>query len=210
MNVSSGWLAVPGLAKVIQDSNHPIRRQKLADKDNSRRHAAGGVEGNVRVNEHLQPSVIVLLFRLLGVIFLFDTVYSFLILGFFGLSNVHDWHNSYILLLWLTSIVKYLMITGITIKIFAQWAGRNYFVRGHHMVERLGLINITEVTHELSQVKSVIVRQTWLGRRFNYGTVKLDFAGSSPAEEVIIRDITDPAKYRKYFDQHMQVQGWVR
>lgn len=207
MNVRSSWLAVPGLAKVLHDSNYvPIAKRQPKDEVRQRPKD----KNDIVATEHLQPSVIVLLFRLLGAIFLLDTVYSFLILGFFGLNNVHDWHDPYILFLWLAGIAKYLIITVMAVKIFAQWASRNYFIRGHHMIERLGLVNITETTHELSQVKSVIVRQTWLGRRFNYGTIKLSLAGGTGAEEVILRDINNPTRYKNYFDQHMQVQGWVR
>lgn len=215
MNVRSSWLAVPALAKVLSDSNYDNHKQKRLRKEESRQRVREKPETEVQAynpvtNEHLQPNVIVLLFRLLGVIFLLDTVYSFLILGFFALSNDHDWHNSYVLLLWLAGIFKFLLIASVAIKIFAQWAGRNYYIHGHHLVDRLGLVNITETTHELSQVKSVIVGQTWLGRRFNYGTIKLSLAGGSGTELVIMRDINDPSRYKDYFDQHMQVQGWIR
>lgn len=160
--------------------------------------------------EHLQPSVLVIVLRLLAVLFMLDIIYAFIILGFFSLNDLHDWHNSYILFLWLVHAAKYLIITFAVIKLFAQWAGRNYYLSGHHLIERLGLFNITETTHELSQVKSIVVRQTWLGRRFNYGIIKLSFAGAAVEQEIIIRDVNDPIKYKKYFDEHLQVQGWIR
>lgn len=160
--------------------------------------------------EHLQPSIVVLLLRLLGAIFLLDTVYGLFVLGFFSLGNVHDWHGPYVGFLWFAQFVKYFIITAIAIKIFAQWAGRTYYLSGHHLVERVGIVNITETTHELSQVKSVVVRQTWFGRRFNYGTIKLNFAGVGGVEEVVLRDINNPPRYQNYFDRHLQVQGWVR
>lgn len=160
--------------------------------------------------EHLQPSVVVLLFRLLGAIFLLDTIYGLFILGFFGLGNVHDWHDPYVGFLWIAQIAKYFVITAIAIQVFAQWAGRAYYLSGHHLIERLGIVNITETTYELSQVKSVIVHQSWLGRRFNYGTIKLSFAGSNQQQEIILRDINNPMRYKVHFDQHLQVQGWVR
>lgn len=160
--------------------------------------------------EHLQPSVIVLLFRLLGAIFLLDTIYAVFVLGFFGLGNVHDWHDPYVGFLWVAQIAKYLIISVIAVQIFAQWAGRAYYLSGHHLIERLGIVNITETTYELSQVKSVILHQSWLGRRFNYGTIRLSLAGSNQQQEIILRDINNPMRYKTHFDQHLQVQGWVR
>lgn len=160
--------------------------------------------------EHLQPSVLVIVLRLLGVLLLFDAVYSLLLLGFFGLNNAHEWHNSYIGLLWVLNIVKYVVISGAVVKLFADWTGRAYYLSGHHLIERLGLINTTETTYELSQVKSVVLSQTWLGHRFNYGTIKLTFAGAGGSQDVRLRDIHNPNSYKDYFDQHLNVQGWVR
>lgn len=160
--------------------------------------------------EHLQPSVLVLVLRLLAALFVLDAAYSLLLLGFFGLNNAHDWHNSYIIFLWFANIVKYVIVAVMVTKIFTEWAGRAYYLAGHHLIERLGLVNITETTYELTQVKSVIVYQPWLGRRFNYGTIKLSLAGASKQKDLILRDINNPMSYKDYFDRHLQVQGWVR
>lgn len=160
--------------------------------------------------EHIQPSALVIVLRLLAALFLLDVVYAFTVLGFFALNDLHDWHNSYILFLFLVHAVKYLIITVVVIRLFADWAGRAYYLSGHHLIERLGLINITETTYELSQVKSVVVKQGWLGRRFNYGTIKLTLAGPREQQEVRLREINSPYRYKEYFDQHLQVQGWVR
>lgn len=160
--------------------------------------------------EHLQPSVVVIVLRLLAALFLLDTVLALLIVGFFALNNAHDWHNSYILFLLLAQTIKYFVVTALIIQLFSEWAGRAYYLAGHHLIERLGLVNITETTYELSQVKSVIVKQSWLARRFNYGTIQLSFAGGGKEKEVTLRDINNPMAYKQYFDDHLQVQGWVR
>ena len=160
--------------------------------------------------EHLQPNVLVVVLRLLAALFLLDTTYALLLFGFFALNDVHEWHSSYIALMILVLAIKYGITAVFTTKLFADWAGRAYYLSGHHLFERLGLVNITETTYELSQVKSVIVHQSWLGRRFNYGTIKLSFAGSDKQQEIMLRDVNNPMKYKRYFDDHLQVQGWVR
>ena len=161
--------------------------------------------------EHLQPSVPVLVARLLAVIFIIDGVYSLLILGFAAVSAYPSWHVSYVSVLFIAQVAKYLFVAAAIIQLFSQWAGQSYFLHGHHLVERLGLVNITEKTYELSQVKSVEMRQTWFARRFNYGTIKLSFASASKKpQEVILADVTNPMKYKSYFDDHLQIQGWVR
>ena len=167
-------------------------------------------DGKKQMVEHLQPSVVVILLRLIATIFMLDTVYAFLVLGFLGLNNFHEWHNSYIYGLLLTHIVKYVFITAIVIKLFIDWASRAYYLSGHHLIEKVGLVNITETTHELSQVKEVVVKRSWLGRRFNFGTIVLTLAGSVKSQDIIIRDINNPMEYKRYFDEHLQVQGWVR
>jgi uncharacterized membrane protein YdbT with pleckstrin-like domain len=167
-------------------------------------------DGKKQMVEHLQPSIVVILLRLIATIFMLDTLYALLVVGFFGLNNFHDWHNSYIYGLLLTHTVKYIFITAVVIKLFIDWASRAYYLSGHHLIEKIGLVNTTETTHELSQVKEVVVRRSWLGRRFNFGTIVLSLAGSAKSQDVIIRDINDPLEYKRYFDEHLQVQGWVR
>jgi uncharacterized membrane protein YdbT with pleckstrin-like domain len=170
----------------------------------------GTPDKNVQMTEHLQPSVLVIVLRLLGVIFLLDTAMAVVIAGFYALNNAHEWHNAYIGFLLLAHTFKYIVITVTVVKLFADWAGRAYYLTGHHLVERLGLVNTTETTYELSQVKSVVVQQAWLGRHFNYGTIKLKFAGGGKQTDLLLRDIHNPSRYKEYFDQYMQVQGWVR
>lgn len=160
--------------------------------------------------EHLQPSVLVIVLRLLTALFFLDTLLALIILGFFVLNNAHDWHNSYIWFLLLANTIKYVILSALIVQLFADWAGRAYYLAGHHLIERLGLVNLTETTYELSQVKSVIIKQSWLARRFNFGTILLSFAGSGKEKEVVLRDINNPMTYKKYFDEHLQVQGWVR
>ena len=160
--------------------------------------------------EHLQPSFVVILLRIAAVLLFMDTLLAVIIAGFFLLNNIHDWHNSYIFLLLFLNGIKFLIVVAAITQMFFQWAGRNYYLSGHHLIEKLGLINITETTYELSQVKSVIVRQSWIARRLNYGTINLTLAGSNAKHPIVIRDINNPAKYKQYFDKHLQVQGWVR
>lgn len=159
---------------------------------------------------HLRPSVVVVVLRLLSSLFMLNILFVGLLLGFFGLNSLHEWHSSYILALVVFAFINLGILSAIVIQLFSAWAGRNYYLIGHHLIERLGILNITEITHELSQVKSVVASQTWLGRRFNFGTIRLSFAGASGDQEVVIRDIADPTTYKRYFDEHLQVQGWVR
>ena len=157
--------------------------------------------------EHLQPSVLVIVGKLLCSIFILDTIYIALLAGFFGLNNFHDWHDSYILLLAVAHTTKYVAISYVVIQLFTQWAGRSYYITGSHLIQRLGLINITETTFELSQLKSVVMKQGWLGRRFNYGTITLAFTFAAYGEEhggVTLHEVTNPHRYKQYFDQYLQ------
>lgn len=167
-------------------------------------------DNETQITEHLQPSVAVILLRLLATLFLLDTVMALIIAGFFALNNVHEWHSAYIMFILLVHIVKYLLMTVVAVQLFANWASRAYYIHGHHLIEHLGLVNITETTYELSQIKSIVVHQSWLGRKFNFGTIQLSLAGGGETKGLTLRNITNPVRYKKYFDQHMQVQGWVR
>ncbi len=164
------------------------------------------------ITEHLQPSVLVIVLRLLAVLFMIDTIYALLILGFMGLDNVHDWHTPYIAFLWLAHTLKFVLIAMVVIRLFADWAGRTYYLSGHHLIQKLGLVNITETTFELSQLKSLTVKQGWLGRRFNFGTVGLTFSAYGDQQSVTLREINNPYRYKKYFDDYLEhyLKGEVR
>lgn len=165
---------------------------------------------NTELIEHLQPSFVVILLRILATLFFIDTLYALVIVGFFGLNNEHDWHNSYIFFLLALHALKYLIIAATFTQLFFTWAGRAYYLAGHHLIERLGLINITETTYELSQVKAVVLKQSWVARHLNFGTIILTLAGPDTKHPIIIRDVNNPMKYKHYFDKHLNVQGWVR
>lgn len=157
--------------------------------------------------EHLQPSVLVIVGKLLTSIFILDTIYVVLLVGFFALNNFHEWHDSYVLLLATAHTAKYIVISSVVVQLFAHWAGRSYYITGSHLIQRLGLINITETTFELSQLKSVVMKQGWFGRRFNYGTITLAFTFAAYGEEqggVTLHEITNPHRYKQYFDQYLQ------
>lgn len=167
-------------------------------------------EDTKQLVEHLQPSIIVILLRILATIFILDTLYVLFIFAFYGLYDLHEWHDSYILGLVLIHTVKFVFIVAIIIKFFIGWASRGYYLSGHQLIERVGILNTTEITHELSQVKEVVLKRSWLGRKFNYGTIILSLAGSSASQDVYIRDVKNAVEYKRYFDEHLQVQGWVR
>ncbi len=157
--------------------------------------------------EHLRPSAVVIVLRLLAVLFLFDTVYAFIIFVFFGLGDSQLLHSSFVVVLWLLHTIKYILVTVIVIRLFANWAGRAYYLSGHHLVERLGLVNTTETTYELSQLKSIALSQNWLGRRFNYATFVLKFSGSNTSSNVILRDINNPSRYLDILNEHLKARG---
>ena len=160
--------------------------------------------------EHLQPSVIVILLRLILAIFILDTLYALFVLAFYGLYDLHEWHESYIFVLLLFHTLKFILISAIVIRLFINWASRGYYLSGHQLIERVGILNTTEITHELSQVKEVSLKRSWMGSKLNYGTIILSLAGSSKSQDVYIRDVKNAMEYMHYFDEHLQVQGWVR
>jgi uncharacterized membrane protein YdbT with pleckstrin-like domain len=158
------------------------------------------IKNTKSVIEHLQPSVAVLVIRILVVLFVLDTAYAWIILSYSYLIDLHSWHNSYIAFIWIVHTVKYILLSGIVIRLFADWAGRRYFISDRNTIERVGLINTTESTYDLARIESVAIMQSWLGRRLNYGTIKLTLANSGTRKEISIREINGPYRYKEYFD----------
>ena len=139
-----------------------------------------------------QQSIAVLVIRLALLLFLVDTAYDLLFFGIVLLPPSQQFHGSVLILFWTAHTVKYVAMTYLLLKVVFQWSNRGHYVNGHYLIERQGVVSVTEKQHELEQLKSVTVQQDWLGKRFNYGTITLKLAASGYSETVVLPDVHNP------------------
>jgi membrane protein YdbS with pleckstrin-like domain len=158
------------------------------------------VEHNV---EQLHQSVVVLVMKLALLLFLLDSAFLLLLLGFTFLGNYPNLHHHYFVLLVVSQIIKYVVLTFMALWLVTTWASRNIYISGHHLVISNGIENRKQTMHELQQLRSVEMRQSWLGRQMKYGTISLTFAVSGYKRVVVLADMAHPRACADEIEKHL-------
>jgi membrane protein YdbS with pleckstrin-like domain len=155
---------------------------------------------NDQAQIHMEPirrSAAALAIRLCLLLFLIDTIYALLILGFLYISPPHNYYPIFIAFLWALHTAKYIFITVVLLRTVLNWLGTSYLISGHHLLTHQGIYSVTEKVYELEQLKAVDVHQDWLGRRFHYGTITLALSAHGYNERIELYDIAEPDKYEQ-------------
>ena len=64
---------------------------------------------------------------------------------------------------------------------FLRWRNQEFLVTNRRVIHSSGVVNKSIIDSSLSKINDVILTQSWMGRMFNYGTIKILTA----TEEVI-------------------------
>jgi uncharacterized membrane protein YdbT with pleckstrin-like domain len=64
---------------------------------------------------------------------------------------------------------------------FLRWRNQEFLVTNRRVIHSSGVVNKSIIDSSLTKINDVILTQTWMGRMFNYGTIKILTA----TEEVI-------------------------
>lgn len=89
--------------------------------------------------------------------------------------------------------------TGFLIFVIGQWLNEYYEITTSEIIYRRGLIFKREDKHKLDHIGSVELQQGFLGRIFNYGTLKL-FVWTTE-KEVLMYLIHNPRKYQNILEE---------
>lgn len=87
----------------------------------------------------------------------------------------------------------HLVNTGILISMIMRWAGMMYIIRPKELVVRVGVFNSRSVSYDLSALQAVTLIQSFIGKVFNFGTVKL--YNPILREDIYLSNVHNPAKY---------------
>ncbi|MDO8269157.1 MAG: PH domain-containing protein [Candidatus Levybacteria bacterium] len=96
-------------------------------------------------------------------------------------------------------ILLVLIKTSFVIFVIAQWLNEYYEITAKEVIYRRGLILRREEQHKLAHIGSVRLEQGFLGRIFNYGTLKL--FNWTIERDVVMYLIHNPRKYQNILDE---------
>lgn len=88
----------------------------------------------------------------------------------------------------------FLLLTSVEIALVfwlaLKWMGEQYLIGGEELIHRRGVMQISEESFSLKNVQAVSMTQSFLGRLFDFGTVK--FFSPVLKQEYILADIPSP------------------
>ena len=153
--------------------------------------------------EQLHQSVAILIMKLVLLIFLLDSAFLLLLLGFSSLANYPGLHHHYFVFLSAAQVIKYFILTAIALQLVSSWASRSIYINDHHLIVTTGVLNKKQKVYELQQLRAVEVRQSWLGQRLKYGTVLLSFATSDYKARVELLELAHPEVCANFIEKHL-------
>lgn len=112
----------------------------------------------------------------------------------------------------LSFLELYLIIQGILFSIsftfiillILSWISDNAYLSSAHLITYRGLFTLDEDIYELNHLKSVKLHQSFLGRLFRYGSLKIMFASSGYHEEIVLRNLANPKLYERALKEHVK------
>ena len=91
----------------------------------------------------------------------------------------------------LTSFIIFTIIEmAIVLWITLKWSGEFYSISNEDLVHQKGVFDTSEESFSLKNVQAVSLSQSFIGRMFNYGTVK--FFSPVLKQEYYLAEISDP------------------
>ncbi|MFA5954628.1 MAG: hypothetical protein WC817_03785 [Patescibacteria group bacterium] len=120
---------------------------------------------------HIKKSVVPLVGRVSATVFLANAAY----LGFLAFFFVSGFEiRPIILLLFLViAVAIFLLQSVLVVFLVVDWAKTDYYLMPDKIVEFRGIIVAREIVCDLRHIRTMTLRQGWLGRSFNYGTLFL-------------------------------------
>ncbi len=154
--------------------------------------------------EQLHQSPVALVTKLSLLLFMLDTLFLTLLLGFLAMTDYPEIHHHYAVFLVAAQIVKYIALSAIAIQLVATWAARNVFISGHHLIVTRGVVNRSQTAYELQQLTQVEVKQGWVGQWLNFGTIHLTFMPIPGApQELVLLDMVHPHDCATVIHKHL-------
>lgn len=159
--------------------------------------------------EPIRESLVLFIIKIASVLIITDLVYAainFVLLRAFFLNhelplNLHDLTVYILTILHLVKTV--LQVWGIS-AIVMRWVGNSYAITEKHLVHHEGVLNRLVKIYDLDIIRSVSIRQSWLGKVFRYGTVNVEISASGGyTDQIILYGVSNPWLYEKMLRHHI-------
>lgn len=164
------------------------------------------MNANNRIYIHLSP--VALGVRLFLIMFLIDTTYALLFMGFFFFSGTNasaEISSTFITFLWIAHTIKFIVIAYFLIKFLTDYLETRYTVTKSHLLVEVGAVTAKTYEYELNQLKEINIFQGPLGKALNYGDMELQFGALGFHKTVRLREISNPKKYQEQLNSFLNM-----
>ncbi len=140
---------------------------------------------------HIRTSVYKLFINIVLGLAGIDALYT---VGTFFLSKVYllqapslplNFHHHAFFLMFLLGLLKTIIQFSWISSSIISWATRTFTISKSQLTHRIGLLNIKETLHDLRNLRSVTIHQSWLGKIFHFGDVDIEISASGGFKEFI-------------------------
>ncbi len=154
--------------------------------------------------EFIRGSIAILTIKFLLILFLPDALYGFAFYVFtLGIALPFDLHHHLSVLFFLLQIVKNLVQMGLFLKVVLLWANNVYCLTEKHIVKRTGIFSTSEEIYQYSNIRSVMINQSFIGKLLNYGDIYLKTSASGGYQgDIVISGIENPKKYKTILEKN--------
>lgn len=155
---------------------------------------------------HIRPSVILLALRIVSLLLVIETAYAFILwISIYG-NFAEGYFETVLTVLLLLHTLKFLVvIVAIGIALFPSLIS-HYYISEHQLISYVGLINTEEKFFEFTDMKSIKLKQSALGRLLNFGSLIVELSSSGFHEKVHLYGIHNPKKYEHILREYLKEQ----
>ncbi len=158
---------------------------------------------------HIRKSASLLLFRIVAITFVLDSVYALILAFLFGASmfpqmDLNMTQSDSLGFLWVAHTARFLITIFVLGGTVLRWCRFTYYITENELIIHKGVIKVDQTVYELEHLHSVRLYQSWVGRLFHYGTVQIEMVEYGHHETIRLVGITDPKKYERVFREQAQ------
>ncbi len=157
----------------------------------------------IEVVQPIRRSIIVLGVRMFILLFIADSIYAGLLL-FLVIGVVPTrWTTEYTVVLWFVHTVKNVLLTYSLLHLVVSWISTMYYVTAGHLIRQRGVLHTEDTIYQLTDIESVVMDQSWLGKLLNFGDVTITFFVARIPEKVTLYSIENPKRYEELFSKYV-------
>ena len=146
----------------------------------------------------IRTSIAIIVLHLIVLLLATDLIYTginaiLLRVFFLNLTLPLDIHKFILLLLFILHITKTIFHITLTLVIVIRWINRTYQIEEKQLIKKEGLFSISEKIFDLNNIRSVTVRQSFLGKLFHFGDVTIETSASGGyMDKIVVSGIANP------------------